>query len=170
MHDGLYASKTKETKCFPCKRRGMVSVNVIALGNCLGTLNLNSRPVISNVVRILHRWDMVIFWWGLFREKVNKYVRIKYYCGVPQNFSNNNVRQGLKLVGNHYPRRGCLHFISRRCLWKIHESLCFPTNYLWIDFSLSFSLSTNPSTRAGYDIRSIFKRRLTGLNSEFSFS
>ena len=29
---------------------------------------------------------------------------------------------------------------------------------------------TNPSTRAGYDTRSIFKRSLTSLNSEFSFS
>ena len=31
-------------------------------------------------------------------------------------------------------------------------------------------LFTNPSARAGYDTRSIFKRNLTGLNSEFSFS
>ena len=29
---------------------------------------------------------------------------------------------------------------------------------------------SNPSARAGYDTRSIFKRSLTGLNSEFSFS
>ena len=29
---------------------------------------------------------------------------------------------------------------------------------------------TNPSARAGYDTRSIFKLSLTGLNSEFSFS
>ena len=29
---------------------------------------------------------------------------------------------------------------------------------------------TNPSTRAGYDTRSIYKQRLTGFNSEFSFS
>ena len=29
---------------------------------------------------------------------------------------------------------------------------------------------TNPSTRSGYDTRSIFKQSLTGLNSEFSFS
>ena len=29
---------------------------------------------------------------------------------------------------------------------------------------------TNPSARAGYDTRSIFKRSLTGLNSDFSFS
>ena len=32
------------------------------------------------------------------------------------------------------------------------------------------SIFTNPSARAGYDTRSIFKRRLTGLISEFSFS
>ena len=31
-------------------------------------------------------------------------------------------------------------------------------------------LFTNPSARAGYDTRSIFKQSLTGLNSEFSFS
>ena len=29
---------------------------------------------------------------------------------------------------------------------------------------------TNPSARVWYDTRSIFKRSLTGLNSEFSFS
>ena len=29
---------------------------------------------------------------------------------------------------------------------------------------------TKPSARTGYDTRSIFKRRLTALNSEFSFS
>ena len=29
---------------------------------------------------------------------------------------------------------------------------------------------TNPSTWSGYDTRSIFKRSLKGLNSEFSFS
>ena len=31
-------------------------------------------------------------------------------------------------------------------------------------------LFSNPSARAGYDTRSIFKQSLTGLNSEFSFS
>ena len=29
---------------------------------------------------------------------------------------------------------------------------------------------TNPSARAGYDTRSVFKQSLTDLNSEFSFS
>ena len=37
-------------------------------------------------------------------------------------------------------------------------------------FSLSLCYLPNPSARAGYDTRSIFKRSLTGLNSEFSFS
>ena len=34
----------------------------------------------------------------------------------------------------------------------------------------SLSYLPNPSALAGYDTRSIFKRSLTGLNSEFSFS
>ena len=33
-----------------------------------------------------------------------------------------------------------------------------------------YILFTNPSARAGYDTRLIFKRSLTGFNSEFSFS
>ena len=45
---------------------------------------------------------------------------------------------------------------------------------IWLQsLSMSFMtviLFTNPSGRAGYDTRSIFKRSLTGLNSEFSFS
>ena len=34
----------------------------------------------------------------------------------------------------------------------------------------SLVLFTNPSAWAGYDTRSVFKRSLTGFNSEFSFS
>ena len=44
-----------------------------------------------------------------------------------------------------------------------------PNNYRLI-MCLPMILFTNPSARAGYDTRSIFKRSLTGLNSEFSFS
>ena len=32
------------------------------------------------------------------------------------------------------------------------------------------TIFTNPSARAGYDTRSIFKQSLTGLDLEFSFS
>ena len=38
------------------------------------------------------------------------------------------------------------------------------------DSSQYYAYLPNPSARAGYDTRSIFKRSLTGLNSEFSFS
>ena len=38
------------------------------------------------------------------------------------------------------------------------------------DQLLSLPYLPNPSAQAGYDTRSIFKRSLTGLNSEFSFS
>ena len=38
------------------------------------------------------------------------------------------------------------------------------------DNCILFLIFTNPSAQAGYDIGSIFKRSLTGLNSEFSFS
>ena len=33
-----------------------------------------------------------------------------------------------------------------------------------------YTYFTNTSARVGYDTRSIFKRSLTGLNAEFSFS
>ena len=39
-----------------------------------------------------------------------------------------------------------------------------------ITLQKEISIFTNPSAWAGYDTRSIFKRSLTGLNSEFSFS
>ena len=43
------------------------------------------------------------------------------------------------------------------------------TGYLALDYH-RIILFTNPSARPGYDTKSIFKRSLTGLNSEFSFS
>ena len=39
-----------------------------------------------------------------------------------------------------------------------------------IYYVLKITIFTNPSARAGYDTSSIFKRSLTDLNSEFSFS
>ena len=40
----------------------------------------------------------------------------------------------------------------------------------WPHYRYYYSYLPNPSALAGYDTRSIFKRSLTGLNSEFSFS
>ena len=47
---------------------------------------------------------------------------------------------------------------------------CVQTRDEYLIKILALVLFTNPSARAGYDTRSIFKRILTGLNSEFSFS
>ena len=38
------------------------------------------------------------------------------------------------------------------------------------EYIAAYPYLLNPSARVGYDTRSIFKRSLTGLNSEFSFS
>ena len=48
-----------------------------------------------------------------------------------------------------------LHILHNQCFWLLQR----PYPYL-----------PNPSVRARYDTRSIFKRSLAGLNSEFSFS
>ena len=53
--------------------------------------------------------------------------------------------------------------------WRWHQyMLCISVECYWQ--VIDFIIFTNPSARAGYDTRSIFKRSLTGLNSEFSFS
>ena len=51
--------------------------------------------------------------------------------------------------------------ISNYTFWQIYKS----TQVHWLPY-----VCTNPSVWAGCDTRSIFKRSLTGLNSEFSFS
>ena len=47
---------------------------------------------------------------------------------------------------------------------RVRDICATSTTWWW------WSYLPNPSARAGYDTRSIFKRSLTGLNSEFSFS
>ena len=64
--------------------------------------------------------------------------------------------------------------LSRTCirakLPQSHQE-CWIILSRWPTWHLSpHVLFTNPSARPGYDTRSIFKRSLTGLNSEFSFS
>ena len=63
---------------------------------------------------------------------------------------------------------------------RVRDIRATSTTWWWLvilSFSLEqklfkrvFIIFTNPSARAGYDTRSIFKRSLTGLNSGFSFS
>ena len=54
-------------------------------------------------------------------------------------------------------------FSTATTLWCMEERFSLTLDPYLIIF-------TNPSARAGYDIRSVFKRSLTGFNSEFSFS
>ena len=56
-------------------------------------------------------------------------------------------------------------YYQGRMEWKKKSIIMNKTTDYW-----SKILFTNPSARAGYDTRSIFKRSLAGLNSEFSFS
>ena len=56
------------------------------------------------------------------------------------------------------------------CMYVRAGRPAFARPYVGVHRSTSLIIFTNPSARAGYDTRSIFKRSLTGLNSEFSFS
>ena len=66
---------------------------------------------------------------------------------------------------------GCLWVFCRGALFS--KTFSFFSSYIFLIFTFisdCFIIFTNPSGRAGYDSRSIFKRSLTGLDSEFSFS
>ena len=50
------------------------------------------------------------------------------------------------------------------------SNLIFHPGFVFLFWAPRISIFTNPSARAEYDTKSISKRSLTGLNSEFSFS
>ena len=60
--------------------------------------------------------------------------------------------------------RGCLYFSNLCCLCHNLPLTDLMRNHIYQPYL------PNPSARAGYDTRSILKRSLTGLNSEFSLS
>ena len=62
------------------------------------------------------------------------------------------------------PAKGQSEEISRQFLVCTHNHFDYLLDFIFISYL------PNPSARSGYDTRSIFKRSLTGLNSEFSFS
>ena len=86
---------------------------------------------------------------------------------------------------NHYTRTPASKVTSRRWFTERYAEMPLKVTqvvllnsstqnsfFAVIIFLISFYLILfiNPSARAGYDTRSIFKRSLTGLVSEFSFS
>ena len=56
------------------------------------------------------------------------------------------------------------------CFLKNISPYLLNDHHVYIYIYIYIYIFTNPSPRAGYDMRSIFKQSLTGLNSEFSFS
>ena len=57
-----------------------------------------------------------------------------------------------------------------QCPHRTNVSFCWSANSENLLDIFSYGPISPPPARAGYDTRSIFKRSLTGLNSEFSFS
>ena len=83
------------------------------------------------------------------------------YCNRYKNKNKNNDRL-IGLVGRVFGN-------GPEDLGTIPSRVIPKTLKMVLNTSL-LNLFTNPSARAGYNTRSIFKRSLTGLNSEFSFS
>ena len=95
---------------------------------------------------------------------MNKYeVYLKSYgSNVTNNFLKilyNKLRRFPSLMSNVLSHPFVLRYyvLLKGFFWGDHQRLRYP-------------IYPNPSARAGYDTRSIFRRSLTGLNSEFSFS
>ena len=63
-----------------------------------------------------------------------------------------------------------MQYIKKTTTLMYKNIICFFFLFLLLPEMNEMVLFTNPSARAGYDTRSSFKRSLTGLNSEFSFS
>ena len=116
------------------------------------------------------KWSIfLLFWFYLSFILLTK--DYYYYYYYPIYGSNKSVWKLLVLDKNTWNHITVyelfvLRIVTRsyNCLWRIIINYIKPYNHLQI------ILFTNPSAWAGYDTRSIFKRSLTGLNSEFSFS
>ena len=108
-----------------------------------------------------------------------------YYSCIVQVFENDEKSMGFLCSHGVLPttvtwlhcRTLCAYRKDQK-IWRCRKRISVPKSkkttcsFTISDFKGSFlhTYLPNPSARAGYDTRSIFKRSLTGLNSEFSFS
>ena len=76
-------------------------------------------------------------------------------------------RPGLSFRSNHTKDSKKLSWMLP---WLTLSIIRYRSRVKWSNRGNGVVLFTNPYARAGYDTRSIFKRSLTGFNSEFSFS
>ena len=123
------------------------------------------RQIITSPPIMLNCWLNAIFIHSFGRSPSDKHYSFIY----------TKINFGLMTLSNH------AFFQSS----KVPSLCCCPRCHLF-DFLIETSQRTyiqmpksaannlsylpNPSARAGYDARSIFKRSLTGLNSEFYYS
>ena len=67
-----------------------------------------------------------IFWWSLFRDQVNEYIKIKYYRGWGhQNFRNTKVGHSPKPVRNHCFRVYIIYSLLLGWLPRVHHFTSF---------------------------------------------
>ena len=96
-----------------------------------------------------------------FKIEVSSNNKIANFLDVTLNLSNNTYKPFLKT--DHYPSYINVNSNQQEAIIK------------WVPKAVKMrirrlSYLPNPSARAGYDTRSMFKRSLTGFNSEFAFS
>ena len=97
---------------------------------------------------------------------LNPHPRSVYKC-----WKDWEVLVSFPLQSGHWPPEGnYAHYLCSIVNNAIQDIVFLCLVLVWLINWLILTIFTNPSARAGYDIRSIFKRSLTGLNSEFSFS
>ena len=85
-------------------------------------------------------------------------------------YRTNTSLSHLLWIKQYYYRSSTRMALALNNPWRL---ICHKKEKTKPDFcalKVNLVLFTNPSARAGYDTRSIFKRSLTGFNSEFSFS
>ena len=84
-----------------------------------------------------------------------------------------NFREQVVVLFNTFLKVGWVHAFTKSIRPKVNVEVrleLIPHTTISRSRTLTITIFTNPSARAGYDTRSIFKWGLTGLISEFSFS
>ena len=124
-----------------------------------------------NVASIIAMKKALVAWLGHF-------VIFQYFLGSPTSLVRMSARSYTQT--HKQPSYSLIYIYIYIYIYSdtfrksLNVSLFVP--HIWLNImadcllNLGKVLFTNPSARAGYDTRSIFKRSLTGLNSEFSFS
>ena len=141
-----------------------VELKAISLKSSMYTL-ANTRDNGDPIARFSSCWYMSgsIPKYVVFTQKIN--ISIRLSTGIQVHSSSEGYVAKLSctavrvsLIGTFVNR----FTASRPTIW-LEWMGALPIIYFMVLF-------TNPSAQAGYDTRSIFKRSLTGLNSEFPFS